>query len=221
MKNVFVVFGLTFILLLSILIGLTIYSESTRSNELNNIVNTASEQALTNLKLKKQYEINDEDEFVADFVENLIVSINSDSDITVNVLAVDMEKGLLDVEVIEIYQTPIGTTKECSCRKTIILDNIDSSSQNVIITFVTDKLVNGEYTIGGEVFYQEKIQSGNEIIPPENMGISVPTKKDHTFVGWIDEVPNENTQYTKDDCIDFDGVTAFEDTTLYAVFHKN
>ncbi len=54
----------------------------------------------------KPYSVNSNDELVADFMEALLVQINSDSTVVVNVLDVDYQKGLLSVEVIEKYKPP-------------------------------------------------------------------------------------------------------------------
>ena len=61
-------------------------------------------------------------EFIADFMEALLVQINSDCSIKVNVLDVDYQKGLLSVEVIEKYKHPIGTEGQVSVKRTVIME---------------------------------------------------------------------------------------------------
>ena len=70
----------------------------------------------------KTYSVSSNDEFIADFMEALLVQINSDSSIKVNVLDVDYQKGLLSVEVIEKYKHPIGTEGQVSVKRTVIME---------------------------------------------------------------------------------------------------
>lgn len=48
---------------------------------------------------QESYGIEDRNQFIAAFLQALIVRTNSDADMTVSVISADMEKGMLDIEV--------------------------------------------------------------------------------------------------------------------------
>lgn len=122
MKNVFLGFGITICSIIAIVIVMTLWGINIRQNELNNAVNVALKETIENQFDSKTYSVNSNDELVADFMEALLVQINSDSTVVVNVLDVDYRKGLLSVEVIEKYKHPIGTEGQVSVKQTAIME---------------------------------------------------------------------------------------------------
>lgn len=122
MKNVFLGFGITICSIIAIVIVMTLWGINIRQNELNNAVNGALKETVENQFDSKTYSVNSNDELVADFMEALLVQINSDSTVVVNVLDVDYQKGLLSVEVIEKYKHPIGTEGQVSVKRTAIME---------------------------------------------------------------------------------------------------
>ncbi len=122
MKSVFLGFGITICSLLSIVIVMTLCGTNLRQNELNDAVANALMDTIENQFDDMTYSVNSNDELVADFLEALLVQINSDSLVVVNVLDVDFQKGLLSVEVIEKYKHPIGTEGQVSVKRTVIMD---------------------------------------------------------------------------------------------------
>lgn len=122
MKNVFLGFGITICAIISIVIVMTLYGTNMRQNELNRAVDSAVEDTVENQFDNKTYSVSSNDEFIADFIEALLVQINSDCSVKVNVLDVDYQKGLLSVEVIEKYKHPIGTDGQVSVKKTVIME---------------------------------------------------------------------------------------------------
>ena len=122
MKNVFLGFGITICAILSIVIVMTLCGTDVRQNELNRAVDSALQETVENQFDSKTYSVSSNDEFIADFMEALLVQINSDCGIKVNVLDVDYQKGLLSVEVIEKYKHPIGTEGQVSVKRTVIME---------------------------------------------------------------------------------------------------
>ncbi|HIG0358607.1 TPA: hypothetical protein ACX96Z_000163 [Clostridium sporogenes] len=122
MKNVFLEFGIMICSIIAIVIVMTLWGINIRQNELNNAVNGALKGTIENQFDSKTYSVNSNDELVADFMEALLVQINSDSTVLVNVLDVDYQKGLLSVEVIEKYKHPIGTEGQVSIKRTAIME---------------------------------------------------------------------------------------------------
>lgn len=122
MKNVFLGFGITICAIISIVIIMTLCGTNMRQNELNRAVDSALQDTVENQFDIKSYSMSSNDEFIADFMEALLVQINSDCSIKVNVLDVDYQKGLLSVEVIEKYKHPIGTEGQVSVKRTVIME---------------------------------------------------------------------------------------------------
>ncbi|WP_310601741.1 hypothetical protein [Anaerosporobacter sp.] len=122
MKNVFLGFGITICAIISIVIVMTLCGTNMRQNELNRAVDSALQDTVENQFDSKTYSVSSNDEFVADFMEALLVQINSECSIIVNVLDVDYQKGLLSVEIIEKYKHPIGTEGQVSVKRTVIME---------------------------------------------------------------------------------------------------
>ena len=122
MKNVFLGFGITISAIISIVIVMTLCGTNMRQNELNRAVDSALQDTVENQFDSKTYSVSSNDEFIADFMEALLVQINSDCSIKVKILDVDYQKGLLSVEVIEKYKHPIGTEGHVSVKRTVIME---------------------------------------------------------------------------------------------------
>ena len=122
MKNVFLGFGITICSIISIVIVMTLCGTNMWQNELNRAVNSAVQDTVENQFDTKTYSVSSKDEYIADFIEALLVQINSDCSVKVNVLDVDYQKGLLSVEVIEKYKHPIGTEGQVSVKRTVIME---------------------------------------------------------------------------------------------------
>lgn len=122
MKNVFLGFGITICAIISIVIVMTLCGTNMRQNELNRAVDSALQDTVENQFDSKTYSVSSNDEFIADFMEALLVQINSECSIIVNVLDVDYQKGLLSVEIIEKYKHPIGTEGQVSVKRTVIME---------------------------------------------------------------------------------------------------
>ena len=122
MKNVFLGFGITICAIISIVIVMTLCGTNMRQNELNRAVDIALLDTVENQFDSKTYSVSSNDEFIADFIEALLVQINSDCTVKINILDVDYQKGLLSVEVIEKYKHPIGTEGEVSVKRTVIME---------------------------------------------------------------------------------------------------
>ena len=218
MKNAIIACVLILLFIISALIMLTVYNQNTRQNELEDSLSAAVEQTLENLKIKKNYSIDNTDEFIADFLENLLVSIESDSDIKVEILSVDIEKGLLDVCVTETYRQPNGSMKDIRCRKTVILEEYSQEPPvQYAVRFMTTAPENNVDYVDYKVF---KLTEGSKIIIP---GVA-PAKEGYTFVGWSTEKPTAENGYAPETIVvsEVDGVLVVDkDLTYYAVFRVN
>ena len=121
MKNMLVAFYAAIIALVIILIGFTIHGRSVRQVELDNALKSSMEEAMTML-LYEEGRPQTESEWKASFLQSLAIQINSASDLTVNILKADMEKGLLSVEATLTWKHPIGTDGSVSSSMTVFLE---------------------------------------------------------------------------------------------------
>lgn len=62
------------------------------------------------------------DELVAEVLRQVVLSKQSDSDIKVQILGIDVENGMLDVNIIQTFHHANGKEEQISSRKTIILE---------------------------------------------------------------------------------------------------
>lgn len=218
MKTAIVSCVLAFLIIISSLILLTIYEQNTRQNELEDSLSVAIEQSLENLKTKQNYSIANTDEFIADFVQNLIVAIESDSDIKIEILNVDFEKGLLDVNVVETFVQPNGSKNTVSCRKTVILEEyMGMSAQYFMVKFLTPQEVPGGEFIEFKTY---SISSGSLMIIPSTS----PLQEGYSFVGWSQTKPDESNDFSPETISidDVDGkLEVTENLVFYAVFKRN
>ena len=121
MKNMLVAFYAAIIALVIILIGFTIHGRSVRQVELDNALKSSMEEAMTML-LYEEGRPQTENEWKVSFLQSLAIQINSASDLTVNILKADMEKGLLSVEATLTWKHPIGTDGSVSSSMTVFLE---------------------------------------------------------------------------------------------------
>lgn len=192
MKNVIIGIGLTLMLCVSILILYTVYGHNTRQNEVEEALTVAVEQSLENMKIDKKYDVKDKDEFIADFTQNLLLLVESDSEVEINILSIDIDKGLFDVEVIMTYNQPNGTTGYASCRKTVILEEYRPKEPvYCFIKFLTEK----ENRSGNFEDYKTfAICEGSHVIFPQ----TTPEQEGHTFKGWSLTKPSAENSYSPD-----------------------
>lgn len=119
-KALYGVFGFISILIF-ILIWFTIDGRTIRQTELDNALMVSMENAMDMLLLDEGRPLNEE-EWITMFMEALVVQIESSSDLSVNIIDCDMEKGLLSVEATLEYTHVTGTRGTVSAHRTIILE---------------------------------------------------------------------------------------------------
>jgi len=199
---VLVIIGVFMLLILS-----TIDGRRIRNQEATDSLRLAIESTIQDLNNEK-FNINDNQTFIADFIQALAIQIESNSTIAVNVLDVDYEKGMLSIEVVEHYMHPNGKTGTVACVKTVIFEQdinriVIEAAKQVKITF----LVPGN---GTNVIYKEfNVKKGSEIIIPQN-----PTIEGKAFLQWT----LNGSKYILSD-LDRNKVKVDEDLSLLAEFN--
>lgn len=122
MKNI--ILGMTIFLMVILSLGIVFAmgDKDARRNEVQESLTSAIESTMETMFIKKAYYIEDAETFVADFEEALLVQLGTISDVTVNILEVDTEKGLLSVEIIERFEYMNGKQGSVAFTKTCIFE---------------------------------------------------------------------------------------------------
>lgn len=121
MKTIVKGFCSIIIVIYFVLIMIGILYKSSRQYEVDTALNSSIMQTM-NVLYDKRYEINSNEELVSEFHRNLLLQINSTSNLIVNVYGLDYQKGLLDVELILEFKYIDGRTGEVSARKTVLIE---------------------------------------------------------------------------------------------------
>lgn len=172
MRNVIVLISTTAIGILVLFIVMTINGRMVRSMELSSNLSSVVEETLENMTLNPKYNIQNTNAFIADFVETLSMSIDANSDVAVDILQCDKERGILSVRVMSSYVHPNGDSGTISCEKHVILDKLPEIKGNQY------RVV---FYVGSEIYKEYVLTEGAVLAAPVPPIIS-----DGTFAGWID-----------------------------------
>lgn len=150
---------------------LAVYGRNVRQQEADNALSQAVDSTLSSVMSGKNYQIEDNECFVADFLRALLMQVNSDSDISVVILEADYEYGILSVEVTEKFAHPNGRPGSVSEVRTVIFDKEAEGKQEVrTVAF---------YTAENELYKEYGLPEGSVCpvpVPPQKEGAS--------FCGW-------------------------------------
>lgn len=166
MKNIIWGFAVTLVAFFAILVVVTISGQMTRKKDVNSSLTQVLDQAIENVMDGKTYTINDSDEFVADIIENLLVTYSNNSDVTIKIAKADKEKGIISLRVVETYKNPDGSTNTYTYDKTVLLEVTDTERSFEIVFLNKD----------GSIF-QKIISNGTE-------PIQAPKIKPAGVTGW-------------------------------------
>ena len=194
MKNVIYGIMLTVIGILIVLIVITINGRMTRQKESTDALGQAVETTVENTMEQDNYTINDNKEFVADFLQNLLLQVENDSDVEVNIAGIDYKKGLLSVNVVEHFTHPSGKDAELSYSTTVVMEQSDADHYYTV----------NFYNVDGEVYKSYQLCTGSKVTEPY-----IPDVPGKTFVGWKDADGNE---------VDIDSVKVSGDMELFASY---
>ena len=120
MKNI--VIGIASAIILVLLFCLyTIQGDLTRKRETSNSITQAMENAAAKMTEDEEVYTGNE-EFRTAFVQNLMLQLDSASDVKVKILMSDYQKGLIQAEVTQHYKTPRGDEKDVTQTRTILVE---------------------------------------------------------------------------------------------------
>lgn len=166
MKNAVTGFLMIVILVISIAAIQTAENRTARKNELDSSLSEAMEQSMKVLTVNPVYHIEKEsgtDEFTADFIQGFLMKTTSNSEFTVEILNVDVEKGLLDVRAKARFRQIIGYG-EVSCRKTVILEDLKEEKDTYCqISFFAEQPAGAEDHENTYVLKQVTVHCGDRL----------------------------------------------------------
>ncbi len=173
MKNIILAcIGSCALLYLSVL-GLLIYNHQIRKNELDKTVSSVAKSTL--LEYYKPWECANENQremMQKEATERLQEEIQrrcaTNADRKVETKILDLEKGIVSVEVEECYSLPGGNSKQIQLQKTILMDRIEEETTWVHVSFWE-----GEHCLKE---YQAK--PGDELPVPKILGRNISTWRD-------------------------------------------
>ena len=185
---------LTVMGILVIFIVITVNGRMTRQKESTDALGQAVETAVENTMEQDNYTINDNKEFIADFLQNLLLQIENNADVEVKVAGLDYKKGLLSVNVVEHFTHPSGKDAELSYSTTVVMEQADADHYYTVNFHDAD----------GEVYKSYQLSAGSNLTEPY-----IPEISGKMFVGWKDADGNE---------IDIDSVKVSGDMELFASY---
>ena len=147
MKHIMYGLGGCITAILIVMVIVTINGQMTRQKEVTTSLTTAVDQTVENLKSNRTYTNPEKDEFVSDIMENLLYTIENNSDIEVQIMSADYDKGLIGIRVIEHYKNPNQKKGTVHYDKIVLLDTIDYSKQYIIQYREKNNIIISEYTI--------------------------------------------------------------------------
>lgn len=121
MKKVLTAVLSLLIIIIFILIQFTLHGRNARQTELDNALHSSMKQSMDAL-LVMEGRPQTEEEWKVMFLQSLASQIESESELTVNILEMDMDKGILSVEAVLKFRHFVGTEGAVSSQRTIILE---------------------------------------------------------------------------------------------------
>lgn len=179
MRNAIIGIVLSSILVITMVTLYGLETKTTRQNELDANLSSAMKSTLQVMVLDPVYTIDrgGSDEMAADFLESLLVRMNSRSEYEVDILAADAGKGILSARVTETYPS-IFEHRTVSATKTVVLDGVrNSSDEGCKVTFYTE-LQDGALK---NPVRQVILDEGTRLAGFEPL---TPIKKGYSFKGW-------------------------------------
>lgn len=179
-------------------------SRSIRQQEIENALEEALKSCAESIWVNSTYAAQTENEFAADLIQTITTQIESDSAVSIRILDLDNEKGIVSAEAVLKYKYPNGKTGTVSTVKTVIME------KNV---FNPDADIKQTYTVAfylpdvpeDELYKQYKVLENAACIVPEN-----PEIEGKTFVRWQTADGTEVNPRT---------LQIVSDVSLFAVFN--
>ena len=122
MKQTVIVSGFIVVILITALTILSVESKQDRKDELERVVAAAVKQTVKDSQIKEQKIIKSDKDMIANFVQNVCISLKAKGAISVKDMGVDYKEGFLDVYDLEKFEYLTGKNGTVSVRKCAIYE---------------------------------------------------------------------------------------------------
>ena len=196
MKSIIITITFVVMTIMTLFIVESLQTKEYRTVELSEAVDNALIATLNNVAGNKCYTIGSNEEFVEDFKQILMTSVDSASELDIEVLNADYEKGILSVKVTENYEYLNGRQGNVTKTATVLLDQKQQEKNYYTV----------KYYVGDSLYKSYQLVEGTAIIVPKN-----PELEGMSFVCW----KNKNG-----DAVDMSdgGIMLESNMELYAAF---
>ena len=196
MKNIIITITFVVMTIMTLFIVESLHAKEYRTVELSEAVDNALIATMNNVAGNKCYTIGSNEEFVEDFKQILMTSVDSASELDIEVLNADYEKGILSVKVTENYEYLNGRQGNVTKTATVLLDQKQQEKNYYTV----------KYYVGDSLYKSYQLVEGTAIIVPKN-----PELEGMSFVCW----KNKNG-----DAVDMSdgGIMLESNMELYAAF---
>jgi len=114
--------GIFILILLTIFFMSGKFASTTSETELQNTLDSAVDHALYVAMSNNVYTIDSKDELAADIMHDLFTTCNTKANYKIIFNVIDLEHGMVDVQVTQsVYVSPLMHS-EVTCRRTVILE---------------------------------------------------------------------------------------------------
>lgn len=167
MKNIITTVVLTVLGMGMLAIILTIAGRYTRRVEMEEALKLAVEQSLANAMDTRLYDIDSDEELIADFQQNLLYQLENDGDVQIQIEGVDHEKGLLSVTVTEEFAQFLAGRGRVTYATTLVMEKI-GVNHYVTITYLDEN---------SQVIKRSHLPEGEKLLTPEGDWEKVQTEE--------------------------------------------
>ena len=131
MKNIIIGISTIFLGIILTFTVMSVNASMTVKNDATNALADSVEESVENCMEDKSYSIDSKDEFISDLVQNLSVGVENTSDLKVDIIKADKEKGVMSIRVESTFLYPNGSEGTATTDKTVIFEQ-DYKKRNTI-----------------------------------------------------------------------------------------
>ena len=175
--------GMISIIVIILFVGiyLNLMHRQSRKEEVTNNLAEAIEISAEQAWLDREKLVKNDKEFVSDFIQTLVMQMESESSVDIRIVEVDLEKGILAVDVKETFQYTNGKEGTVDYQKTILLEReIKKEIEMCSVIFYC-----GNEDKDEEIFKIYEVEKNGSIVKPQQ--VIDYTDEKRKFNGWIDE----------------------------------
>lgn len=122
MKNAVLMFTGGITLVVTLMIMTSVYEQMNYRMEIASNLSSVMEEQMTELMINEKYTVEDEQEFLIDFVQHFIKVLDGKYNLSVDILQLDMEKGLMAVRVTADFLYVNGKPGSVVCERMILFE---------------------------------------------------------------------------------------------------